>query len=326
MADAIRSPSTSALKGMGVAAMSRYLSWTDRDSIGKVIGPVEYGRLIGDGVGVLLNWEYAATDWMGGATAGKAHGEEAVRQARRLGHPPGRAIIGSADMDMTATQWTSAGRGYAVAFATAVRAGGYVAGVYGPWDVLDWCFKLGMYGVFWQSMSTAFSGRRNAHPWPGAHLRQTHQQTIGGVGCDLSQILIDPFGQHQPGVNPPVEVADVTPDQATSLSDINVQVNRLIALTTPAPLSSGSQPNNLAAAISQMQAAVAGLVVQVTALTAAMHTIITAGGNADTTTIITAINTVGQKESAAVRALQQQLAAAALAAGNVLGQQTPDVP
>jgi hypothetical protein len=97
---------------------------------------------------------------------------------------------GSADFDMTASQWSSAGRAYAIAFRDTLGARGYEAGVYGPWDVLGWCEGLGGYHMFWQAgMSTAWSGRRNAGLWPGADLRQRRQLTVGGVQVDYNDIL-----------------------------------------------------------------------------------------------------------------------------------------
>lgn len=194
--DCIRSPSTDAMRAAGVTGVSRYLSWQDRDSLGKVIHPAEYDRLRADGFGVLLNWEYSATDWLGGAPAGTAHGIEAVRQARALGHPTGTAIPGSADFDMSLAQWNGMARFYAKAYSDALRSSGYRPGVYGPWDVLTWCRDAGYMEVFWQAgMSTAWSGGRNRDLWPGAHLRQRRQIFIGGVDCDLNDIIQPDYGQ-----------------------------------------------------------------------------------------------------------------------------------
>jgi hypothetical protein len=96
---------------------------------------------------------------------------------------------------MTLTQWNSAGRAYAQTYSAIVRDGGYTPGVYGPYDVLTWCRDAGWFGMFWQAgMSTAWSGGRNAQLWPGAHLRQRYSTTVGGVGCDVNDILQDNYG------------------------------------------------------------------------------------------------------------------------------------
>jgi glycoside hydrolase-like protein len=177
-----------ALKAAGVVGVCRYVSrysW-------KVITKAEYQELRGASIDVILNFEDAATDWLGGASAGSSDATFAVGQAQSLGYPTGSTIAGSADFDMSAAQWTSGGRAYAVAFRDTLKAHGYTAGVYGPWDVLTWCSQLGGFDLFWQAgMSTAWSGGRNARPWSGAHLRQRRQLTVGGVQVDYNDILLD---------------------------------------------------------------------------------------------------------------------------------------
>jgi hypothetical protein len=195
--DCTASPSVAALKAAGVSGVTRYLSWLPNP---KVITKAELGRLIEGGISVVLNWEYSARDWLAGGAAGKLHATEAVQQAKALGYPAGHAIIGSCDFDMTAAEWGSACRAYAIAFATGIRAAGYVAGVYGPWDVLARCRALGGFAIFWQAgMSTAWSGSRNGLRWPGAHLRQLRGDTIGGVSVDVNEVLIASYGQYTGG-------------------------------------------------------------------------------------------------------------------------------
>lgn len=177
------------LKAAGVVGVCRYLA--DSTSIGKIITKAEYDELRAADLDVILNWEQRADDWLGGAASGARHAASAVRQAKALGYPPGSAIPGSADFDMRLSQWNSAGRAYAVAFRDGIRAGGYVPGVYGPWDVLTWCQQLGGFELFWQCMSTAFSSGRNRNPWPGAHLRQRRYATVGGHDVDYNDILRD---------------------------------------------------------------------------------------------------------------------------------------
>jgi hypothetical protein len=176
-----------ALKTAGVVGVCRYLAAST--TIGKIIGKAEYDELRAASLDVVLNWEQAATDWLGGAAAGKAHGTKAAQLAHALGYPAGRPIPGSADFDMTAAQWSASGHAYAVAFRDALHAGGYAAGVYGPWDVLTWCQQLGGFGMFWQSMSTAFSAGRNRTVWPGAHLIQ-HFGSVTVAGQDVDRNTI----------------------------------------------------------------------------------------------------------------------------------------
>lgn len=193
--DCVKSPPEDAMRAAGVVGVVRYLSLPQANTAWKRVTQAEYDRLRAAGFDIVLNWEYAANDWLGGAPAGKAHAAEAVKQARALGYPAGCAIPGSADLNMTLTQWNAAGKAYAQTYSAIVRDGGYVAGVYGPWDVLTWCQQLGGFGMFWQSMSTSWSGGRNAQLWPGAHLRQRRSGFVGGFDVDFNDIIQANYGQ-----------------------------------------------------------------------------------------------------------------------------------
>jgi hypothetical protein len=181
-----------------------------------VIHQDEFNRLHAAEFDILLNWEYSADDWLGGAAAGQAHGTEAARQARALGYPTGRAIPGSADFDMTLSQWNGAGRAYAQAYSGAVRAGGYLPGVYGSWDVLTWCRDTGWFGMYWQAgLATGWSGGRNAQLWPGAHLRQRRTGTIAGVDVDFNDIIQADYAQYRGGSG---MAGEYSPDTARAIA------------------------------------------------------------------------------------------------------------
>jgi hypothetical protein len=183
-----------ALKAAGASDVLRYLK---PDSVPTyAITLTEYRELVAAGIGVTLNWEYDARDWLGGAMRGADHARQAAAKARALDYPAGCTIFGSADFDMTRTQWTGAGRAYAQAFATGLQVYGYRPGVYGPADVLTWCRDEGIMDRFWQAgMSTAWSGGRNATTWSGAHLRQRGHKLVGGQDTDWNEILIPRWGQ-----------------------------------------------------------------------------------------------------------------------------------
>lgn len=215
--DCTQSPSVDSLHAAGVTGVIRYLSLPQGNTVWKRITAAEYDTLRAAGLDVLLNWEYDALDWLGGAAAGTAHAAMSAQQAQALGYPAGCAIAGSCDFNITQTQWQTAGRMYAMAFSTGLRAAGYKAGVYGPWDVLGWCQQLQTFDVYWQAgMSTAWSGGRNANLWPGAHLRQRRHVTIGGIDCDYNDVIQANYGQA--GGVPEMEQNDVlhsasNPDQ-----------------------------------------------------------------------------------------------------------------
>lgn len=178
-----------ALKAAGVVGVIRYVSWA---GLSKIIHKPEYDELVAAGLIVTLNWEGIATDWLGGGPAGLSHALSAVAQAKALGYPKGREIIGSADFDMTPNQWSLAGRAYAIAFANTIRAAGYRPGVYGPYNVLQWVSELGIMDVFWQA-GMSWRWTNNNKVWPGAHLFQHAHLTIAGTDTDYNDILITPL-------------------------------------------------------------------------------------------------------------------------------------
>lgn len=177
----------SALKQAGVIGVCRYLSWPRADW--KVIHKPEYDELVKAGIRVFLNWEYDARDWLGGASYGALHGQEAVRQAKALGYPAGETIYGSCDFDISGTDWTESALSYARAYSKAVTDGGYEPGVYGPYDVLKWVDEADIMHWLWQSMSKAFSQRRNAQAYVHTFLWQQGYKTVGGVTGDWNEML-----------------------------------------------------------------------------------------------------------------------------------------
>lgn len=175
--------SPAALKAADVSLVFRYIApqkW-------KVITPSEYAELKANGIRVILNWESSADDWRDGDNGGSTDGRLAVAQARALGYPAGSVIVGSADYDATNKSQIVA---YARAFKAQVNAGGYQAGVYGPWDVLSWVQEVGGYTFYWQAgMSTSWSGGRNRNRHPSANVRQRGHKSVGGHDTDWNEII-----------------------------------------------------------------------------------------------------------------------------------------
>lgn len=167
-----------------VSEVFRYLSYPS--SLGKVIGQEEYDELRAAQIRVNLNWEWDSHDWLGGALQGAAHGEEAGRQASRLGYPRGDIIYGSCDFDVVNPGVQISG--YASAFRNAVLHSGFNAGVYGASNVLEWCADNGFVG-FWQSMSAGFDGNRNRVRSVWADYWQRGHMSIGGQDVDYSEII-----------------------------------------------------------------------------------------------------------------------------------------
>ena len=182
-----------ALKADGIDNVMRYLCYLPVGAW-KKIRKSEYDELLNAGISVTLNWEFDERDWL--SNRGSQDAREAISQARELGYPPNCTIFASADFDMTRSEWVTTGRQYAKAFAHTCAINGYRAGVYAPWDVLEWVRAEGIMRYFWQAgMSTAWSGHRNAELWPGAHLRQRRHHTVGDIDTDWNDTLIPGWGQ-----------------------------------------------------------------------------------------------------------------------------------
>jgi hypothetical protein len=171
------------LKAAGVTGVCRYLSWLPNS---KCILKAEYDDLVSGGIDVILNWEYYATDWLGGRSAGAVHANEAVRQARNIGYPMGKPIPGSCDFNINRSQWDSTAKAYAESYSSGIRAGGYVPGVYGPWNVLEWCAnEIPGFGFFWQA-GMSWAWENNNQDWSKANLIQRRHLSIAGEDTDVS--------------------------------------------------------------------------------------------------------------------------------------------
>jgi hypothetical protein len=198
--------SADTLKSAGISGVCRYLSWQPNP---KVILWDEYDGLVKGGVDVVLNWEYDTYDWLAGYGVGQIHGREAVRQAQILGYPKEKPIPGSCDFNISRNQWDNGGKGYAQGFAEPVADGGYVPGVYGPWNALQWCHdEIPLIKWYWQAgMSWAWDN--NNQDWPNANLIQRRHMSVNGLDTDLNIIGKDWTMAFQNGTPPTdQEIAD----------------------------------------------------------------------------------------------------------------------
>lgn len=184
-------PDISALRASGASGVARYLSYLPN---GKVIDRGEYTALRAAGLDVVLVWERDAEDFGLAGFDARAAAVEALHQARTLGYPESAAIYYALDWDVTASQWPT--------IRDRLRSGPCAVhglartGVYGPSDALEWARRDGVASWFWQAgLSTAWSGGRNRNLWGGAHLRQRSSTTIGGVECDVNDVVRAEYGQ-----------------------------------------------------------------------------------------------------------------------------------
>jgi hypothetical protein len=192
-------PNPTDIKAAGVIGVSRYLATSAQSW--KVIGKFEYDRTLAAGLAILLNWEETAGSWRGGYQVGRAHGAEARRQARALGHPDERPIVESVDQSVSPAEL-----GVALDYQRGFNDGGGVGpqGVYGTCFVIDACFSQGLVRVGWQAAARAWYGNRFDCPNAGLIQRITKSYPqFPPSAYDENDTTQQDWGQHpRPGDGP----------------------------------------------------------------------------------------------------------------------------
>jgi len=188
---------TAQWRGLPISFAIRYYS----NNAEKNLTLPEAQALSESGIACVAIWEAA-----GGSVAyfsranGEAHGQAAVVQAIGVDQPSGEPIyfaidnvdpMSAADRRQIEEYFEGVRTGMARALATpeGVAAGvSYPIGVYGSWNVLDWCRDQGIASWFWQSCSTGTSGGKSRYLWPGAHLRQVRcEYQLCGLSVDVNE-------------------------------------------------------------------------------------------------------------------------------------------
>jgi hypothetical protein len=185
-------PAPSAIRSAGYTFAARYLSYVPS----KNLSAGERDALWGSGVDVVVVWEQAADDALGGYGAGVSDAHAAINEANGLGIPGDRPIYFAVDFDATPGQ-----QGAIDAYFDGVAAviGRNRTGVYGGYWVVKRLFDDGKISWGWQTY--AWSGGN----WDGrAQLRQTLNGISVGVWgdcCDRDEAVANDFGQwHSQGV------------------------------------------------------------------------------------------------------------------------------
>lgn len=221
-------PSVSGMWSAGYRFVSRYLSWLPNN---KVINASELRALRAQGFTVFLNWEFTAKDALGGASAGKSHATEAVRQAKALGYPAGCTIYFSVDFDQQAGQ-VSACHAYLSAATAVLHASGYRSGVYGGYNAVKRALDAKVVDDAWQAY--AWSGGR----WDSrAALRQVKNGvSVGGGDCDLNERWGVAYG-YGSGVSAPVPApapaADNSPGEDDYSMGVQLEVGKAVSFANP---------------------------------------------------------------------------------------------
>lgn len=190
-------PSGAAVKKDGHAGVVRYAGTPGR---GKNITKAEFQDLDRNGIGVALVYENKAGDALLGRAAGGAAAAAIVFDARNIGFPATRPLYFAVDQDIT-TQMPAV-----IEYFRGINnvIGVARTGAYGEADVIDALFAAGVISYGWQT--AAWSKSRKAKK---AHLFQRIGTAIvGGVGCDVNDILATDWGQHNTHTEDDMQLTD----------------------------------------------------------------------------------------------------------------------
>jgi hypothetical protein len=131
-----------------------------------------------------------------GRPAGRHDAQWAHDQAvAEVGAAP-RAIYFAVDFDtISSTQWAAV-REYMLGAGEVVTI--HCVGTYGEYDLLDYLFARDSIAWGWQTYAWSTGhNQANQSRHPRAHLFQRKEQTtVGGVGCDINDVLKADYGQY----------------------------------------------------------------------------------------------------------------------------------
>lgn len=139
-------PSPASMAEFGVRYVCRYLY-----SEGKGVTRDEVDALHAAGIGVVLNFEAAAGNVLGGRAQGVADGRAAFLYAQQLGAPLGLPIYFSADVDVTSDQMPTVLEYYRGA--QTVLGDAYQVRAYGEASVIDAVAAAGIARYGWQTIA-----------------------------------------------------------------------------------------------------------------------------------------------------------------------------
>lgn len=195
-------PSAQAVKAAGHLGAIRYVSQRRPGAnwmTGKPVTLAETKANAAAGLKTASIYQFGraeTADWLTGAAGAAVHAPQAIALHKAAGGPTRRPIYIAIDDNPTRAQYTNQVRPYLQAFSTALRAAGYQTGVYGNYNVIDWCVADGIGSFYW--MHDWGSGGK-IHPRTAIHQVGGRQATIDGVICDINTVYARDWGQWTPG-------------------------------------------------------------------------------------------------------------------------------
>lgn len=179
-------PAGQAVANDGHAGVVRYIGTPGRE---KNLTAAEFADMNAHGRGVAVVYENKAGDSAGGFSAGQAAARAARADANGCGLPPGQLIYFAVDSDQVTPGQFAAAMSY---LDGAVSVLGWAdVGVYGEFDIVEMAVgphvRLGWQTVAWS---------HGKHSAKAALYQRAGQVFVGGVECDVSDVLAADWGQH----------------------------------------------------------------------------------------------------------------------------------
>lgn len=183
-------PGAQAIKRAGYAGAVRYIGFPDRR---KCANRGELDDFKNNQVGMALVFENNAADWRGGEAQGQKSGRLARDHANAIGFSAARPIYMAVDQDVVTAAEFNLMVNY-LRGAGSSLGGAALTGVYGEADVVDRARDAGVASWFWQTAAWSRGRRTTAHLF-----QHVGTVTVGGIACDINDVLADDWGQHNAG-------------------------------------------------------------------------------------------------------------------------------
>ena len=149
-------PSAAAVKAAGHMGAVRYVSQRRPGAnwmVGKPVTIEETRDFAANGLATASVYQFGraeTADWLAGAAGAAKHAPQAIQLHRAAGGPTGRPIYVAIDDNPTRDQYVNQIRPYLQAFQLALSAAGLRTGVYGNYNVIQWCVEDRIGTFFWQ--------------------------------------------------------------------------------------------------------------------------------------------------------------------------------
>ena len=195
-------PSARSVKAAGHMGAVRYVSERRPGAnwmLGKPVTLAETQDFKAQGLATASVYQFGrdtTADWLGGAGAAAQHAPSAIRLHIAAGGPTGRPIYVAIDDNPSRAQYENQIRPYLRAFQAALALAGYQTGVYGNYNVIQWCVEENIGTFFWQH---DWGSGGKIHPRTTIHQKAKWQATIDGITVDINNVYASDWGQWTPG-------------------------------------------------------------------------------------------------------------------------------